>query len=405
MSPLRVLLLAGLSLLPAAGRAADETASWEAGAEVSVEGATALAGPASGGSLHSLVLGHATWTLLKDPDKALTAYASVLHLAGAGPTGKFLGDFQAASNSEGYAGLRLYSWWLQGDVDGWSFRVGALLADDEFAGTDAGANFFNSSFGWPAFISADTVNTGPAFYVAAPGLRLEHTWGGGNAWRLGVFDGDSFDSPSGDPHATRHGLHYRVGGDQGWFLITEFSVAPGDGATRLTAGVWWHTAAFADVRDDAGGRPFAVTGNAPREHASNHGCYGAVERTLAGEPGNSGHVAVFLRAGTAPADRNAIAWAADAGIAWTGPLAMRPADVIALGAARAVFGGPFAENARLADPGAAPPDHEQVIEAAYTFVLNEHVSLQPDLQYIMHPGGTGERSPVLAGLLRFNASF
>ena len=34
------------------------------------------------------------------------------------------------------------------------------------------------------------------------------------AWRVGIYDGDSFDSPAGDAGKTRHGLHYRVPGLQ-----------------------------------------------------------------------------------------------------------------------------------------------------------------------------------------------
>jgi porin len=300
--------------------------------------------------------------------------------------------------------VRLYSWWLETNRQGWSLRAGLLLADEEFAGTDAGGNFFNSAFGWPAFISANTVNTGPAFYVAAPGIRLERKWGETSAWRVGLYDGDAFDSSTGDPALTRHGLHYRVGGDQGWFLITEATFAPG-GATRFKAGAWLHTATFADMRDDASGQPFAVSGDAPREYTSNRGYYAAIEHTLAGKPGEAGNVELFVRGGFSPADRNTLGWALDTGLAWTGLIPGRPADVAALGVAHARFSPRYSDSARLADPASPAPDFEQSIEVSYTLTLNEHLSLQPDLQYIRHPGGSTAQRNALVCLLRLNASY
>jgi porin len=392
--------------LPLSVHAADE--AWKVGLDLTVETAAGVSGGAEQGqTVHGLALLHADWT---QPEKSTTGlkytgYVSVLGLAGKGPTEKFLGDFLAASNIEGYPSARLYSWWLQAEAHDWSLRGGALLADAEFAGTAAGGSLFNSAFGWPAFISANTVNTGPAFYVAAPGLRLEHKWGETAAWRIGIYDGDTFDSPTGDPRINRHGLHYNLGGAQGWFVITEATFTPAGSATRGKVGAWFHTATFPDVRDDAAGQPYAISGNDPREYSSNHGAYAAIEHTLAGESGKAGNIEFFIRGGFSPSDRNAISWAIDTGIGWTGPIPGRPDDVATLGFVHAKFSPAFSDGARLADPMSPAPDFEQVIEANYTVKLSEHVTLQPDLQYIRHPGGSTAQSDALAFLFRINSSY
>ena len=381
---------------------------WKVGLDLTLEGSAGISGGAKRGqALDGLALVHADW---EQPEKSsdgltYTGHVSALALAGKGPTERFLGDFLAASNIEGYPSARLYAWWLEAHRHDWSLRGGVLVADEEFAGTDAGGNFFNSAFGWPAFISANTVNTGPAVYVAAPGLRLERKWGETAAWRIGVYDGDSFDSPAGDPAATRHGLHYQIGGDQGWFVISEATFSPGNKATRLKMGAWLHTATFADVRDDAFGQPFAISGNDPRQYSSNHGAYTAIEHTLAGEPGKAGNVEVFLRGGFSPSDRNAVSWAIDAGVGWTGPIPGRPDDTVALGIARAHFSSRFSDSARLADPSSPALDFEQVLEASYTLKLSEHLTLQPDLQFIRHPGGSSAQADACVFLLRFNATY
>src|SRR5882724_8678375 len=218
----RVLLLAGF--IAAVSSVADAHAGWKSGIEVTLEGDVGLQGGARRvAALHNLALAHAEWQQANPVGGAvrLRAYASVLSLEGRGPTERFLGDFLAASNTAGFNSTRVYSWWLEAGLRDWSLRGGALLADEEFAGTKAGGNFFNSAFGWPSFVSANTVNTGPAFFAAAPGLRLERSFGETAAWRIGVYDGDTFDSPTGDPAVNRHGVHYRLGGSEGWYVMSE----------------------------------------------------------------------------------------------------------------------------------------------------------------------------------------
>jgi porin len=212
--------------------------AWQAGLDLSLEAtAGGPGGTRQGHALHGLALAYADWaqTETKAADFRLTGRLSALALAGRGPTERFLGDFLAASNSEGHRSVRLYSSWIEAGRGSWSVRGGTLLADEEFAGTAAGGCFFNSAFGWPAFVSANTLNTGPAFYVATLGVRVEHRWSETTTWRLGLYDGDAFDSPTGDPAVTRHGLHHQVGGDQGWFLMSEGTFALTGGATRLKA--------------------------------------------------------------------------------------------------------------------------------------------------------------------------
>ena len=378
------------------------------GLDLTLEGAAGLSGGARRGeALHALALGHIAWQAPEPADDRLHfhSYASVLSLRGDGPSERFLGDYLAASNIEGFESTRLYACWVEAHCGAWSLRAGTLLADEEFAGSEVGGIFLNSAFGWPAFISANTVNTGPAFYVAAPGLRLEHLVVPGLTWRIGLYDGDTFDSASGDPAVNRHGLHYQLGGEQGWFIVTELAYAPEGRPTRLKAGAWHHTAMFADQYFDEAGQPFALSGQAPREHPGNSGGYLALEHTLVGESGKPDYVEFFARLGTAPGDRSTLTAVLDTGIAWTGPLSARPVDVLALGFVHAQFGRHLAHTAHLLDPTGAPVDAEQVIEASYTFPLNDHFSCKADAQYIRQPGGSRAYGDATLVMLRMLVSY
>lgn len=388
--------------------AADEKGGWSSGLDVVVEGTTTASGGLQRGeSLHGLALGKVAWSQAKNPQRPLSlqVYASALALGGQGPTEKLVGDFQTVSNIEGHHSARLYSWWAQANAAEWSVRAGALLADEEFTGTAAGGNLLNAAFGWPTFLSANTINTGPAFYVAAPGIRVERSFGDGAAWRTGIYDGDSFDSPTGAPHATRHGVHYRVGGAQGWFALTEVSANTAEDGPRLKVGAWLHTADFDDTLLDASGRRFALSGAAPRRHGRNYGGYGVIEQTLAGKTGAAGNVEVFARGGAAPSNRNMLGWAVDTGVAFTGLIPARPADVLTFGVAHSQFSSRFADHARATDPASPRPDFEQTFEASYRLAAFERFVFQPDVQYIRHPGGSTALRNALAFTLRVTASF
>jgi porin len=397
---LRFLSVTAVAVLCLNGRAELRT-----GLDLSLDGTVGLAGAARAGeSLHGVAIGHLHW-IAGDPDAAAQAevHLSVLTLHGRGPTERYLGDFLAASNTEGPVGTRLYAWWLEAGRNAWSLRLGAQLGDEEFATTEGGAEFLNSGFGWPAFISANTLNTGPAYAVPALGVRLRHTWSERGAWQLGLYDGDTFDSAEGDPRVNRHGTSFGLGGEQGCFLIAEAAWSvPVAGAT-LKAGGWLHTADFADLRDDAAGRPHALTGAEPRLHGSNYGLYVAGEFLLGGAQAPAEHaVRLFVRAGVAPADRSTIAWSVDAGLTKRGLLPGRPADVAHLGLVHAAFSPRLAEHERLLAAGGAASDHELVIEAGYTIALTGNWSLKPDLQFIRYAGGGAD---ALVLLLRSQHSF
>jgi carbohydrate-selective porin OprB len=50
--------------------------------------------------------------------------------------------------------------------------------------------------------------------------------------------------------------------------------------------------------------------------------------------------------------------------------------------------------------------HETAIELYYRYTLNNHISLQPDFQYIINPSGADTRlSDALLGLLRLSVEF
>lgn len=340
---------------------------------------------------------------------------------GASPSSRLTGDALAASNIDAYDSLRLYELWLeQNFADGkLSLRAGSLLADTEFAGTDFGGTLLNGAFGWPTFISGNTLNTGPAFPVSALGVRAR--WMPHDQWyaQAGVYDGDNFDSPTGDRRINAHGTHWKFNPQQGAFIIgeTAFRLNQGSGDRGLPGtyklGAWWHTADFADQRHDASGGSFIVSGLPPKTHRENFGAYFTAEQQLwregAASPTAQG-LGVFGRFGAGPRDRSAFEFVAEGGLHYTGLLPGRDADKLALGVIYAQVSRDVrsSQSDDAAFNGTAYPafaDHELVCEATYRCVVKPWWTIQPDLQFIHHPGGSAAIRDAWVVGLRTNITF
>jgi porin len=333
------------------------------------------------------------------------------HLSGLLPHGgelsdSHLGDLQGASNIAAYDHPLLYEFWLEtiGCDDRLAVRAGRMVADADFAATASGGSFLNSSFGWPAFISANTRNTGPAFDRSALGVFAHLQLTKAVRIQAGVYDGDTFDDAGGDPACHPNGLHLSLSREQGLFAITELIWETGSGPAAdrrpgsFRLGAWQHTADFADLADPA------------RTHAGNHGIYLVAEQMLWRESGSGGEpeapqgLTAFARVGRSPGDRNLLSHAADAGLSYTGLIPGRDTDTFGLGVAWARVG----EGTRRAERQAAAPvisDGELVVELTYRLILGDRWLLMPDLQYIRHPGGSAAVDDALVVGLRTRVAF
>ena len=311
---------------------------------------------------------------------------SGLDLHGSG-IGSRVGDMMGVSSIEGYGSTRLYASWLEKTFTSpaLSVRAGLLLADEEFSTLDTAGAFLNATFGWPEFISMNTVNTGPAFYIPALGGRL--LWEPTDTFyaQLGVFDGDTFDSPDGDDSVNRHGLHFELGNGQGTIVMAEVGYrwnTENDnnlpGIAKL--GTWHHSGNF----DDFSG------GSA---HDGTQGVYASVEQMVYREYGDQG-LGLFARAGFAPEDRNEVEHSFQIGASYIGLLPGRDIDLFALGLSHASVSGDL--------PGRTT---ETVVEAAYEYVMSDDFTIQPSVQWVRDPGATEELNDAVVLGLRVNLSF
>ncbi len=128
----------------------------------------------------------------------------------------------------------------------------------------------------------------------------------------------------------------------------------------------------------------------------NEGFYFLAEQEVWHPEGKAGRtLALFGRAGFAPNDRNLVPVYFDTGFNFQGALASRANDTLGLG---------FSYT-QLSDELVADGGDEEVVELTYRVVLGDHIFLQPDLQFIIHPGATDSAAPAVLAGLRLNLSY
>jgi len=319
--------------------------------------------------------------------QGLTLRLSGIELHGSGISSR-VGDMLGVSNIEGYSSVRLYESWMEKSFAGesLSLRAGLLLADEEFSTLDTADPFLNATFGWPEFISMNTVNTGPAFYIPALGLRL--LWEPSESWygHIGVFDGDTFDSQEGDDTINRHGLHLEPGNGQGSFGMAEVGyrhnqAEDADGLPGIyKLGGWWHSGEFEDFRDGTSQNGI-------------HGVYASGEQMVYREYSDQG-LSLFVRAGFAPENRSEVAHSFQLGGSYVGLIPGRDIDTTVLGLSQAQISNDLLGRTT-----------ETVVELAYEYLMSDDFIIQPSVQWVGDPGATGELDDALVLGLRVNLSF
>jgi porin len=324
-------------------------------------------------------------------------HASVYQIHGRGLTGNNLFDLFTVSGIEAYPDTKLYEAWFEHKfADGKiAVRAGQLAADTEFFLSQSANLFVNSTFGWPASFANDLPSGGPAYPLATPGVRLKLKPTYNITLLAAVFNGD----PVGvyQPGINNQIAQLRdVGGTdfriqdpplviaEAQFAYNQEKDAKGLPGT-VKVGYLHHFESFAALD---------VPANVSVNYRGNDSLYGVIDQVIYNDPdGKTGQgAAVFLRVTGLPNDRNLIDVYADGGITYKGLFKSRQDDTIGLSAAYGHISS-GATNQDIAAGGPLVRDYQAVIEATYQYAMLPGFTLQPDFQYIFHPGANGVGDP------------
>jgi porin len=331
-----------------------------------------------------------------------TVHANAYQIHGRSVTAEQVGSLMPVSNIEALPATRLFTLWLEQALfdDRFSVRIGQLAADDEFFISQTGTNFMNGTFGWAALPAADMTDGGPAYPLAAPGLRLRVEATQRLTILAAVFSGDPAGGPGpGDPQERNpSGTTFSFQGGAFSMVEAQYGVNQGPHAAGLPGvyklGALYHSGTFDDQHFDNQGRSLAspFSTGVPHRHRGDFAVYGVADQMVWREQGTEAEgLNLFLRVGGAPFDRNLIGFYADGGAAYRGLIPGRGTDVLGLAVGYAEIGDSAREFDRdtRAFSGIKGPvrGHEVAIELTYVAEIMPGWTIQPDLQYVFNPGG------------------
>jgi porin len=267
--------------------------------------------------------------------------------------------------------------------------LGRIAAGDDFLVSAYDYLFMQNGFdGNPVaiFYNSPDMNSYPN---ATWGTRIKFRPTQRTYLMAGVYNGDSTIRAD-DNHGTDFSMNGPV------FVIAEagykLNGLPGDSQFlgNYKAGFWYDHNTFTDYATVGYAQPAGT-------RQDNWGIYGMFDQVLIpfAEPKSNRGLGVFGSVLISPDQSvSEMPYFFTAGVACRGIFAARPTDVAGFGVVFGEFSSDL-QNAQqreqLLDPTVGVQSHETVLEWTYRFNLRQGaLFFQPDVQYVIRPGGTGQ---------------
>lgn len=288
----------------------------------------------------------------------------------------------------GVSFLRLYQLYYDQHLGSTDIRVGIYDLDNEFSITKPMTVFLNANLATnTAFDHAGNQSaggtTGSATYPFTPlALRVRQAITSTFSVQVAVADGVA-DNPNNPTQST-----VLFSPAYGALFIGEADYTP-DKYTKLMAGAWGLTSKlpyFGQFNPDGSqrmiyGQQGAYVGGATRLYSAE------------GKRGLDG----FFTLGAATPQSTDVEKSLNAGLVYTGLFDARPGDKIGVAMNINVAGPDFTQMQVM--QGAPILANETVFEGTYRARINEYLTIQPDIQYVVHAGYDPTiKNPIVLGI-------
>ena len=166
------------------------------------------------------------------------------------------------------------------------------------------------------------------------------------------------------------------------------------GAYRV--GVWYDSANQPGISSAPGGTAIM--------QSSESGFYLMAQQQVTGTRGDARGLSLFANLVQADRDTAFVDQLISVGLFYTGPFDARPQDDLGFAIGRTHVNHKVAD-AESAQAGVSVQHSEYPIEVYYSFNLTQWLTLRPNLQYIVHPGGTSDNTDVVVADLKATVKF
>jgi porin len=327
------------------------------------------------------------------------------HVSGSMRSGRNLsavavGNTFSVSNIFGGETIRFYVLYLEQSFleDTVNVMLGRFGVGDEFLTSPLYSVFLNNAIdGNPISVPLNIPTFSSAVYpVAQWGLRVtvkpERDW-----YVMAAIS-------NGDPTLARnsaHGVDFSFHHNAAVFAIGEIGHrhnqtddSPGLPGNYKFGG-YYDSGLFTDLSRGNKGGAASLSGLLPRKEHNNYGFYLLVDQEVYREtdPKHVQGLTPFAGVTFAPPDFNTFPFFFMAGLVYTGLIPGRDRDTVGFGIAYGQFSNDLRRTQRAqphrSGSSASVQEFEMILELTYQIELAPHLIVQPDMQYIIQPGGTG----------------
>lgn len=300
-----------------------------------------------------------------------TFFFSLEHHSGHSPSGRAVGDWQTLDGIDADRFNQVSEFWYKHIFfkEKLWLKLGKMEANADFSYIENGIEFINSSAGLiptvpiPSYPDQD--------WGAVIGIDPASWFG----CKFGLYQGEIDGSRS---------IGNTLDNLRGPMLIVEpsFKYVLGKLPGSFNIGAWWNGSDFESYHKHPASRD---------HHGSAYGGYAFWQQKLWKE--NPAHeecgqgIDMFAQYGWAPKDRFEVEDYAGGGLRWQGAIPTRDDDVMGFG----VF------NVFFSDRAGHKEHAETAMELFYKAQLTGCLAVQPDLQYVVNPGGDINRDAIVVG--------
>lgn len=268
-------------------------------------------------------------------------------------------------------------------------KLGRFGASDDFNTSPIYGLYMNNGIdGNIRNVLFDTQFSAYPFATWAARLRIDPTpeWN----FQIGVFQtwSEIFDR-------THNGLDWSVEGDDGVMMLAQLGWTPelfkkevpsdGKAAPQMKGlpGHYWVGGSYSPWKG------YSQFGKIEKTSGS-YGFYLHADQMVYQEsPGSEQGLTLFAATGYYPQDNiSIIPWQLNVGAFYTGLFPGRERDKTIVGLIHGRFGDDYADTVEVT--GSHRPTRETVVEIAHRFQLTKFAYIQPDVQFVSRPGGTGQ---------------
>ncbi|MEM1136902.1 MAG: carbohydrate porin [Bacteroidota bacterium] len=306
-----------------------------------------------------------------------------INVHGGTPTSNLVGDFQPISRNEATERTGLFELWYQHRIGRLSILAGLHDMNTSFGTSKFGGGSTNSAFGMFPSIAPNLGNTFSIFPRTMPGLYLKYA-SEKITLQGAIYTGEQ-NTVEEDPFNVQWNF------EESLFLVGEVHLKRMREKTEMgiiKLGAIYHSGNF----------PALASSTLQRKR--NLGVYLITDQMLLCETADKGQgLGFFLEAGIAPGNQNMIDFFSAGGVVYKGLFPKRDNDVLFFGTVNSLLDENFIDSLPF------PRDRSRtILEMNYLLKINENISVQPDIQYIIDPSVNSSLRNALLGILNFTFS-